>query len=50
VRKDRFFPPEAGRRLAEEIPNCAWRLLPGIHLSFLLDHERIADLLPQARS
>jgi pimeloyl-ACP methyl ester carboxylesterase len=47
VKSDRFFPPEAGRRLAEEIPDCTWRLLPGIHLSFMLDHERVSGLLPR---
>jgi pimeloyl-ACP methyl ester carboxylesterase len=46
VREDRFFPPEAGRKLASEIPGCAWRLLPGIHLWFMLDHERMAEFLP----
>ena len=50
VKKDRFFPPAAGRRLAEEIPGCTWRLFPGIHLSFMLDHERLVDFLPRGNS
>jgi pimeloyl-ACP methyl ester carboxylesterase len=48
VEKDRFFPPERGRRLAAEIPGGRWNLLPGIHLWFMLDHEKVEEFLPRS--
>ncbi len=48
VDHDRFFPPERGKALSREIPGCSWRLLPGIHLSFMLNHERVPDILSRS--